>query len=159
MVMIITARFVRLIEDHSDALASSLLEKVQRSAYCTGFDKVPSEELKQRVSEIYRHLGEWLLHKNAGDVEQRYMEIGRLRARQGVPLSQVIWAIVLTKHNLWEFVLDEAFPDRPVELLGRQELLQLLDQFFDRAVHAAAVGYEHAAEASAKAEKNGMVTS
>ncbi len=151
--MIITYRFVRLIEDHSDALASGLLRKVQLSPHCTGFDKVPAEELKQRVYEIYRHLGEWLLHKNEGDIEQRYMEIGRRRARQGVPLSQVIWAIVLTKHNLWEFILDEAFPDRPVEILGRQELLQLLDQFFDRAVHSAAVGYEQEVEADAGAEK------
>jgi len=156
--MIITYRFVRLIEDHSDALASGLLHKVQLSPHCAGFDKVPPEELKQRVYEIYRHLGEWLLHKNEGDIEQRYMEIGRRRAKQGVPLSQVIWAIVLTKHNLWEFILDEAFPDRPVEILGRQELLQLLDQFFDRAVHAAAVGYERALEANAQAEtKRGMV--
>ena len=156
--MIITARFVRLIEDHSDALASSLLEKVQRSAYCASFDKVPPEELKQRVCEIYRHVGEWLLHKNESDVEQRYMEIGRRRRQQGVPLSEVIWAIVLTKHNMWEFVLDEAYPDRPVEILGKQELLQLLDQFFDRAVHSAAVGYERAGEANAQPEaKAGLV--
>jgi len=151
--MIITYRFVRLIEDHSDALASGLLKKVRQSPHCAGFDKVPPEELKQRVYEIYCHLGEWLLHKNENDIEQRYMHIGRRRAQQGVPLSQVIWAIILTKHNLWEFVLDEAYPDRPVEILGKQELLQLLDQFFDRAVHAAALGYEQA-EASAKAEKH-----
>jgi len=148
--MIITYRFVRLIEDHSDALASSLLKKVQQSAACENFDKVPPEELKQRVYEIYRHLGEWLLHKNERDIEQRYMEIGKRRAQQGVPLSQVVWAIVLTKHNLWEFILDEAYPDRPVEILGKQELLQLLDQFFDRAVHSAAVGYERALEAKAE---------
>jgi hypothetical protein len=158
MVMIITYRFVRLIEDHSDALACGILRKVQLSPHCTGFDKVPPEELKLRVYEIYRHLGEWLLHKNEDDIEQRYMEIGGRRARQGVPLSQVLWAIALTKHNLWEFILDEAFPDRPVETLGRQELLQLLDQFFDRAMHAAAVGHEQAVEANAKAKtKTGMV--
>ena len=151
--MIITYRFVRLIEDHSDALAGGLLKKVQQSPHCVGFDKVPPEELKQRVYEIYCHLGEWLLHKNENDIEQRYMHIGQRRAQQGVPLSQVIWAIILTKHNLWEFILDEAYPDRPVEILGKQELLQLLDQFFDRAVHAAAVGYEQA-EANAKTETN-----
>jgi quinol monooxygenase YgiN len=156
MVMIITYRFVRLVEDHSDALASSLLRKVQSSPGCADFDKVPPQELEHRVYEIYRHLGEWLLHKNESDVEQRYMEIGRRRAQQSVPLSQVIWAIILTKRNLWEFILDEAFPDRPVEILGKQELLQLLDQFFDWAMHAAAVGYERSAEANAKADKNEM---
>jgi len=141
-VMMLSHRFVRHIEERSDALASGFLHKIQRSARTEAFRKVPPGELTGRVSEIYRHLGDWLLHKNEGDVEQRYMEIGRRRTLQGVPLSQVIWAIILTKHNLWEFVLDEAFPDRPAEILGKQELLQLLDQFFDHAVHAAAVGYE-----------------
>jgi len=142
--MIITYRFVRLIEDHSDALANSLLIKVRQSSRTENFKKVPAEDLKVRVYEIYRHLGEWLLHKNEADIEQRYTEIGARRAQQGVPLSEVIWAIVLTKQNLWEFILDEAYPDRPVEILGKQELLQLLDQFFDRAMHSAAVGYEWA---------------
>ena len=103
----------------------------------------------QRVSEIYRHLGEWLLDKSEADIEQRYIRIGSRRAQQGVPLSQLIWAIVLTKENLWEFILNnESYPDRPVEIFGKQELLQLLDQFFDRAIHAAALGYEWAAEAT-----------
>jgi hypothetical protein len=144
--MIITYRFVRLIEDHSDALAASLLHKVQKSSRTEHYSKVPDEDLKQRVSDIYEHLGEWLLHKNEADIERRYTEIGARRAHQGVPLSELVWAIVLTKHNLWEFILDEAYPERPLEILGKQELLQLLDQFFDRAIHSAAVGYEWAVE-------------
>jgi hypothetical protein len=106
----------------------------------------------QRVYEIYRHMGEWLLDKSESDIEQRYTKIGTRRAEQGVPLSQVIWAITLTKDNLWEFILNESYPDRPVEIFGKQELLQLLDQFFDWAIYAAAVGYEWAAEANAQAE-------
>ena len=146
--MIITYRFVRLVEDHSEALAASLLRKVHASEHTQSYcEQVPPEELRHRVYEIYRHLGEWLLHKNETDIEQRYTAIGTRRANQGVPLSELIWAIVLTKHNLWEFILDESFPDRPVEILGKQELLQLVDLFFDRAVHSAAVGYEWATEA------------
>ena len=151
-VMMLSHRFVRLIEDRSDALASGLLHKVQRSVRTEAFCKVPPDELKERVDEIYRHLGEWLVDKSEADIEQRYTQIGTRRAQQGVPLSQVIWAIILTKDNLWEFILDESYPDRPVEIFGKQELLQLLDQFFDRAIHAAAVGYEWAAEAKVRAE-------
>ena len=92
------------------------------------------------------------MEKSEADIEQRYTQIGTRRAAQGVPLSQVIWAIISTKEHLWEFILDERIPDRPVEIFGKQELLQLLDQFFDRAIHAAAVGYEWAAEAKVRAE-------
>jgi hypothetical protein len=150
-VMMLSHRFVRLIEDHSDVLARGLLHKVQRSSRTEAYRNIAPEELSQRVYEIYRHLGEWLLDKSEADIEQRYTQIGTRRAQQGVPLHEVIWAIMLTKHNLWEFVLDESYPDRPVEVFGKQELLQLLDQFFDRAIYYATVGYEWRAEMSTRA--------
>jgi len=150
-VMMLSHRFVRHIEDRSDALALGLLHKIQHSDRAEAFRKVPPDELTERVSEIYRHLGEWLLDKSEADVERRYTEIGARRAAQGVPLSQLIWAIMLTKDNLWEFILDDSYPDRPIEVFGKQELLQLLDKFFERAIYSAAVGYEWAAEAEARA--------
>ncbi|MFZ0799549.1 MAG: hypothetical protein WCA13_17945 [Terriglobales bacterium] len=151
-VMMLSHRFVRDIEDRSDALASGLLHKVQQSERTEAFSKVPAEELTQRVYEIYRHLGEWLLDKSEADIERHYTKIGVRRAEQGVPLSQLIWAIILTKDNLWEFILDDSYPDRPIEIFGKQELLQLLDQFFERAIYSAAVGYEWAMEAKARTE-------
>lgn len=142
--MMLAYRLVRLIETHSDALASSLLHKVQTSELTTGYRNVPPEELKQRVYEIYRHLGDWLLGKSEFDIEKRYLEIGAKRASQDVPLSQLTWTIILTKENLWEFLKNESVLDRPVEVFGELEMLQLLDQFFDRAIYYAAMGYERA---------------
>ena len=78
------------------------------------------------------------------DLEQRYRHIGARRAQQGVPFSQVAWAIVLTKDNLWEFLKRETEIERPVEVFGELEMLQLLDHFFDRAIYYAGVGYEKA---------------
>jgi len=135
-------RLVRLIESHADALAAGLEEKVQLSPQVSHFHDIAAHELKERVYEIYRHLGEWLLGKNELDIEQRYREIGARRARQGVPLSEVIQAIVLTKDNLWEFLKSESVVDRAVEIMGELELLQMLEMFFDRAIYYAAVGYE-----------------
>jgi hypothetical protein len=140
--MMLAYRLVRLIETHSDALAASLLEKVHHSPLLEGYGKVPAEELKQRVYEIYRHLGDWLLSKSEHDIETRYSEIGGRRAAQGVPLSQLTWTIILTKENLWEFLKTETVMDRPTEVFGELEMLQLLDQFFDRAIYCAALGYE-----------------
>lgn len=136
-------RLVRLIETHSDQLARGLLERIENSERCREFvHKVPPEELRQRVYEIYHNLGQWLLKKTERDVEQRYMAIGERRAAQGVSLSQVIFAIVATKEHLWEYVIKEALADRPVELFQELELFQLVEQFFDRAVYFAALGFE-----------------
>jgi hypothetical protein len=142
--MMLAYRLVRLIETHSDTLASSLLDKVQTLESTAAYRNVPAEELKQRVYEIYRHLGDWLLAKKEFDIEKRYLEIGARRAQQQVPLSQLTWTIILTKENLWEFLKSESVMDRPNEVFGELEMLQLLDQFFDRAIYYAAIGYEHA---------------
>lgn len=146
--MLAAQRLVRLIETHSDGLAASLLERTRQSEKTRNYvDKVPPDDLRQRVHEIYHHLGQWLITKQETDVEQRYLEIGGLRCRQGVLLSQLIWAILLVKDNLFDFLNREAAIERPSEVFGELEMLQLLDQFFERAVYYAAVGYErnHAA--------------
>ena len=141
--MLAAQRLVRLIETHSDGLAASLLERTKHSEKTKNYvDKVPPEDLRQRVYEIYHHLGHWLITKKEADVEQRYLEIGALRCRQGVLLSQLIWAILLVKDNLFDFLNREAAIERPTEVFGELEILQLLDQFFDQAVYYAAVGYE-----------------
>jgi len=142
--MMLAYRLVRLIETHSDELAAGLLKRVQDSELTRSYRHVAPEELRQRVYEIYRHLGEWLLGKGAFDIEQRYEEIGTRRAHQSVPISELIWVITLTKENLWEFLKKEAAVQRPTEVYGELEMLQLLDQFFDRAIYYASIGYERA---------------
>ena len=148
--MMLLYRLVRLIETHSQSLASSLLLRVQESDQVGDYRNVPPEELKQRVYEIYRHLGDWLLGKTEFDIEKRYVEIGMRRAEQHVPFSQVAMVIVLTKENLWEFLKKESVIDRPVDVFGELEMLQLLEQFFDHAIYYAAIGYERAVAAGAR---------
>ena len=142
--MMLAYRLVRLIESHSDALASSLLKRVHGSEFARDYSNVPPEELKQRVYEVYRHLGEWLLGKSDFDIRDRYREIGARRAEQLVPLSQLVWVIVLTKENLWDSLINEAALERPTEVFAELEMLQLLDPFFDRAIFYASDGYEKA---------------
>ena len=137
-------RLVRLIEIHSDALATGLLQRVQTSEFTRDYRQVPDSDLKSAVYEIYRHLGDWLLGKSEFDIELRYREIGARRADQGVPLSQLVWVIVLTKENLWSYLRHEANLERPNEVFGELEVLQLLDEFFDRAILYASIGYENA---------------
>lgn len=150
--MMLAYRLVRLIETHSETLADSLYTKLQTSDKTKDFRKVPPDEFKARVTEVYQHLGEWLLGKTESDIERRYKEIGRRRAAQGVPVSQVIWAIALVKENLMEFLARESALDKPIEIFGELEVVQLLEQFFDRAIYYAALGYERARAAHAAAD-------
>jgi hypothetical protein len=137
-------RLVHLIETHSNELASHLLNRVLNSLETPDYHLVPDEDLRDRVYQIYRHLGDWLISRDEFDLAERYEKIGARRAKQGVPFSQVAWAIVLTKDNLWDFLKRHSEMERPVEVFGELEMLELLELFFDRATYYAATGYEKA---------------
>lgn len=145
--MLLAYRLVKLIETHSDELSAGLVEKLRNDAKTCHYGAEPTQEFKERVSEIYQHLGEWLLGRTESDIERRYIEIGKRRRAQGVELSQLICAINLVKTHLLEFLRNEHIVQKPVELLGEMEVLQLLEQFFDRAIYYAAIGYERAGKA------------
>jgi hypothetical protein len=150
--MLLAYRLVRLIETHADKLAEGTLKRVEQDPKTRDYCKsVPEEDFRAAVCGIYGHLGEWLMGKSEEDIARRYTEIGLRRAEQGVLLSELNWAIVLTRENLWEFLKTEDTLERPTEVFGELKLLQLLEQFFDCAIYYAAVGYERYKPALEKA--------
>jgi hypothetical protein len=143
--MILAYRLVRLIETHSQDLVRTLQQKINESSRCSAYRKVPAEELAEAVGDIYLHLGEWLLGRTETDIQNRYQAIGARRAAQRVPLSQVIWCIALVKENLWEYLRREGSEEQITEIFSEIQILQLLEQFFDRAMYFSALGYEQTA--------------
>lgn len=137
-------RLVQLIEGHSDELASSLSERLRNSSRTTDYLKIDAEELRDSTAQIYQHLSDWLLNKTETDVELHYLKMGMRRFDQGIRISDFVWALIITKENLWRFLQTRAIVDRAIELYGELELIQLLDQFFDRALYYGILGYERA---------------
>src|SRR5205085_10990468 len=62
---------------------------------------VSRDELERSVREIYRHISDWLLTKTESDIELRFTAIGARRATEAVSISQLLWAIAITKEHLW----------------------------------------------------------
>jgi hypothetical protein len=140
---LITSHLLRLIESHSEALAMGLLHRLRSCGRCIDLlEKVPEEELRQRVFEIYHNLGRWLETASDTEIEHHYIRIGERRAAQGVPLSQMILAFLATKEQLWDYVDKEAVFDRAFELYQIVGLFHHVGRFFDRIVYFASLGYE-----------------
>ena len=150
-------RLIRLIESRSDELANELLTRAKNSPHLSSFSRVPPGELKQRVYEVYRNLGEWLINRTEEDIDIQYSAIGARRFRQGVPLSELIWAIILTKDNLWNFLSRESFPGFEMEVLAEHDMFRMIDRFFNHAVYHAARGYEEAACAALPLEADALL--
>ena len=74
-------------------------------------------------------------------VEAEYFRLGEIRREEGVPLSQVVMALLLTRRTLWQFV-DSQGADSMLELRQQLDLELLVVRFFDRAIHHSVRGYE-----------------
>jgi hypothetical protein len=96
-----------------------------------------------RSHEIYSNLNDWLRNKTTSEIEDTYIGLGMRRAKQGVPYTDFLGAVSVTKEHLWEFMETEGIFTEPVDILGCLDLLHSLDRFFDRAIYFAAMGYQN----------------
>ena len=95
-------------------------------------------------------------------VRREYEDMGRIRFRQGVPVSELVYALLITKqhlrrhireHGLVDFAGDRVTPEEllPLELHTIQELNYQVGEFFDRALYYLASGYEAEARSGSAA--------
>ena len=135
---------MRLIETHAEELTEKLVQAVRTSPRTTFLQEVSEAELKRRVFDLYHNLGRWLGEKGEADIEATYGEIGRKRFREGVPLSELVYALILMKQHLWDFIQKNDLPETATNLYGEEQLEAMVGQFFDRALYHAVRGYEEA---------------
>ncbi len=135
-------RWIRMIEAHAEELTPGAEKDLQSSPRTRSYHRLPAGELQHRVYEVYRHLGHWLEEKTDYAIRRWYRELGATRCAENIPLSEVIWALVLTKYYLWDCIRLAGLAGSAVELYPQQELDRLVGYFFDRAIYYAADGYE-----------------
>ena len=138
----IVGGLMRLIEIHADPLTDRLAQRLRTDPRTTAYRRLDEREVRGRAHRVYRNLSRWLYQASEQLVEEEYVSLGRERRREGVPLSQVVAALLLTRRNLWEFVESEAAGETALELRQQLELELLVVRFFDRAIYHTVRGYE-----------------
>ena len=136
-------KLVALIEDHADELTARMVRLVRENPMTDGYKTIDDEELGGRARLVYANLGQWLSEISETHVEEEYYRIGQLRHREGIPLSHVVMALLLTRRNLWRYVESQGW-DNIFDLRQQLDLVALVVRFFDRAIHHAVRGYEDA---------------
>jgi len=149
----LAARLIRLIEDHSEELTRKVLRDLTTNPRTRSFQSVPRDELESRIGDLYRNLGAWIGDPRDEAVQAEYEAWGRRRLRQGILLSEIVYALLLIKHHLARYIREHGLVEfsgdaaplgdyLPVHLHGLQELSHMVGEFFDRALYYLARGYE-----------------
>jgi hypothetical protein len=151
------ARLIELIETHAVGLTKDALNDIATNPRTRSFHLVLRAELEARVFATYHNLGKWIGDPRDDAVRADYESWGAKRFREGIPLSEIVYALILIKHHLRRFVrnhgLVEFSGDRVlaadligVQLHGIQELNYMVGEFFDRAMYHLARGFEEEAK-------------
>src|SRR5580700_3106912 len=123
-------RLIRAIESHAEEFAQSTVKKIRSSPRTESYRKVPDKDMYNRCYEVYHNLGRWLWEKSDQAVQERFNELGERRCEEGIPLAEVLWALVFTKDLLLEYLGAYGLADSALELYQQQELDRLICHFF-----------------------------
>ena len=133
------------MESHAEELTRGAVKKLQSSPLTRSYHRLSADDLHHRVFEVYHDLGRWLLKNTERAIQDRYGELGEQRFNEGVPIAEVLWALLLTRDHLLQYVDTCMSGDSALELYREQELDRLIGRFFDRAVCYSAEGYQRRA--------------
>ena len=138
-------RLIRMIEQHADELTRALVENLQSNLRTASYHQLSWKAIHDRTHNVYKNLGLWLSSKAEDDIEAAYTELGKEREVEGIPLSEVVYALTLTKYHLRDYIRAAGLIDSAVDLYQALELQRMLGQFFDKAIYYTVRAYERAA--------------
>ena len=153
----ISAKLLELIELHAGRFASDVVQDLMTDERTRAFRTASREELEQRIFQIVHHLGDWIGGPKAERVEAEFGQWGRRRFGQGIPLSEIVYAVIILKQHLRRYIRDHGLVDAsfprvegdyvlPMHLHSLQDLNATVGRFFDEALYHLARGYEGAAK-------------
>lgn len=144
----LSARLVKMIQDHAEELTRGVLNDLGTNHRTPSYHKIPREELHRRVYDVYHNLGRWVGDKSDEAIDGTYSALGRRRFAEAIPLSEVVYALILTKEHLRDYVRSAGLVDSAVELYQEEELNLMVGHFFDKAVYYTVRGYEREASSA-----------
>lgn len=139
--LVLSTRLVRMIEDHAEKITGTLVNDLQSNPRTPAYHGLSRHELHRRIFEVYRNLGRWLIDEADETIESAYSELGKVRFAEDIPLSEVVYALILTKYHLHDYISTSALLDSAVELYQERELQRFSSQFFDKAIYYTVQAY------------------
>lgn len=149
----IAAKLVELIEIHASRLTGDVTRELVTNERTRGFRAVRPQDLEERIFQIVHHLGNWIGQPKSDSVQTEFAGWGRRRFDEGIPLSEIVYAVIVLKQHISRYILDNGLVDAsfpridgdyvlPMHLSSLQDLNIRVGQFFDEAIYHLARGYE-----------------
>ena len=145
-----SAELVHAVEQESRPLVESLYGELRTNLGTSHYHRLSNEELYRRGQAVYQHLCDWLNARDAAAIHRTGEELGRKRFSEGIPLGQVVLALILEEKHLWNYLDNKGWD-------GDEKLRLEVAEFFARTIYSTALGYEESLSASDRKARANVV--
>ena len=129
------AALVREIEEQSQQLIGGQTIELKTNLGTSHYRRLSDEEVFQRISIVFQHLAEWLISRDESALRREGEALGKKRFAEGVPLGQVVLALILNEKYLWNL------PGISAQQVDK-DIRGAVTEFFQRHAYYTAKGYE-----------------
>ena len=145
--MLLSSRLVGMIETHAEDLTRGVIQDLKTNPRTPYMHHLSNEELHNQSYEVYRNLSHWLMDFSDDAIKAFHIRLARHHFEEGIPLEEIVFAYILKKYHLRDYIRTSGMVDSAAELLQEQELHHLIGSFFDKATYYSVKGYEKARNA------------
>src|SRR4051812_26166042 len=138
----ICARQVHEIERHWSDIADRTVQHLDAELTPYYAHKIPAALVRERVEDLLGHLSNWLSSADDERVAQKYEDVGRQRASEGIPLHEFVRVLQVIRHMALNYSLEHDTLDDRFAVYVESDLALRIANFFDAATFHAVRGYE-----------------
>jgi hypothetical protein len=139
----ISEKFVRLIKDNIDEIVKYWCSEIHENDSTAAFRVVDANVCIPYGTSVLLELGDWLDEKKKpAELKDFYINLGKQRAQEGLPIEDIVSAHLLLKRHIWLFVLSHGFLSTAFELYQVLEINNRVVNFFDNLIYYMVYGYE-----------------
>jgi ADP-ribose pyrophosphatase YjhB (NUDIX family) len=133
---------IGFVNESIPLVARLWLADVRSNHTTTSYLELDPDLLLAECTTSLQQLGRWLEGESTEEqIKLFFRDLGIRRQAQGVPLHELLSAIMLLKRQMWAHARSQGVWQRPMEMYRVMELQSRFAVFFDRAMYHSARGY------------------
>ncbi|RMD48873.1 MAG: hypothetical protein D6830_05970 [Ignavibacteria bacterium] len=122
---------IAIAEKYKTAMAEEWFKEIKDSTFLSTYNNLTDPQIFERGKVLFENFYLWL-QKGADDnfIQTYFQNVGRERAGEGFPLSEINYALFLEKKVLWKFISQKEV-DTLLTPADAVEFLAVISSYFD----------------------------
>ena len=141
---------LRILEKNPPEMLTELNAELKINLGTSHYRRLSEEQLAQRHFAVTQGLAHWLTTRDESVLQKTGEDLGKRRFAEGIPLGQVVLALILVEKYLWIFLESYAAP-------MDEAIRQAVVEFFQKDAYYTAKGYQESLAVSNRLARRHMV--